>query len=156
MNFFSEQLVSSDYCGSLRNDLQQADVCRFLIAYISDEGLKSIGRTDLIRVLRHDDSFGIGSLSCACGYEPLLNLQRDLRISDVRLKYFMDPMVKGSDEPEGIVLFHSKLVYLRLRHPLRRGDRNCPQQEDFHLHGAGDQRRRGVGGLIPGDGLHQG
>ena len=71
MDFFSEQLVSSDYSDSLKSDLQQADLCRFLVAYISDDGLKSIGRPDLIRVLRHEDSFGIGSLSCACGYEPV-------------------------------------------------------------------------------------
>lgn len=114
MDFFSEQLVSSDYSDRLRTDLQQADVCRFLVAYISGDGINAIGRRDLIRVLRHDDSFGIGSLSCSCKYAPLLNLQQSLGISDIRLKYFMDPMVEGADEPEGIVLFHSKLVYLRL------------------------------------------
>jgi hypothetical protein len=53
-------------------------------------------------------------LTCACGYKPLLDLQRDIGDSTVRLKDFMDPMVTGTDEPEGIVLFHSKLVYLSI------------------------------------------
>ena len=59
-------------------------------------------------------SFGVSSLTCACGYKPLLKLQRDVGESAARLKYFMDPLVKDTDEPDGIALFHSKLVYLRL------------------------------------------
>ena len=58
--------------------------------------------------------FGVSSLTCACGYEPLLDLQSQLGESAVRLKYFMDPQVRGSDEPDDITLFHSKLVYLYL------------------------------------------
>ncbi len=52
--------------------------------------------------------------TCACGYTPLLKLQRDVGESAARLKYFMDPLVKDTDVPDGIALFHSKLVYLRL------------------------------------------
>ncbi|MFM9963053.1 MAG: hypothetical protein ACKV2Q_17740 [Planctomycetaceae bacterium] len=49
-------------------------------------------------------------------YRDRLNddLQRDVGESAARLKYFMDPLVKDTDEPDGIALFHSKLVYLRL------------------------------------------
>jgi len=41
-------------------------------------------------------------------------LQDELGDGDVRLKYFMDPLIDGSDEPNGIGLFHSKLIYLLL------------------------------------------
>jgi hypothetical protein len=113
MNLLSKELVSLEYREQLQRDLARATVCRFLIAYISLEGIDSIGRHLLTRALRDPRSFGIGSLSCSCGYEPLLRLQAELSASvDVRLKYFMDPLVKEADEPKGLALFHSKLVYL--------------------------------------------
>lgn len=115
MDFFSERLVSSAYRECLHSDLEDADLIRFLVAFISEEGINAIGRDVLVQVLRHEDSFGISSLACASGYKPLLELQRSIGAENVRLKYFMDPMVKGRDEPAGISLFHSKLVYLRLR-----------------------------------------
>ncbi len=114
MQFFSEQLISTGYLDRLNQDLQRADLCRFLVAYISQDGLRAIDRAALVRTLRHEDSFGLSSLSCACGYEPLLKLQCEIGDTDVRLKYFMDPLVTKTDEPDGIALFHSKLVYLRL------------------------------------------
>ena len=114
MDFLAEQLVSFEYRDRLNADLQRADLCRFLVAYISESGLQTLNRAALVQSLRHEQSFGVGSLSCACGYTPLLKLQRDVGESAVRLKYFMDPLVKGTDEPDGIALFHSKLVYLRL------------------------------------------
>lgn len=109
MKLLSKELVSLEYLEHLRRDLANARVCRFLVAYISGEGVKSIGRHLLIPALRDDRSFGIGSLSCSCRFEPLLQLQREL--PEVRLKYFMDPLVKQEGE---ITLFHSKLVYLYL------------------------------------------
>lgn len=51
-------------------------------------------------------------LGASVGYDPLLRLQSEL--PDVRLKYFMDPLVKEDGEPSEISLFHSKLVYLWL------------------------------------------
>ncbi|MEJ7594172.1 MAG: hypothetical protein WKF77_21750 [Planctomycetaceae bacterium] len=116
MDFLSEQLIATDYRDRLNSDLQRADVCRFLVAYISEAGLNSLDRPALVAALRNELSFGISSLSCACGYSPLLQLQRDVGDSKPRLKYFMDPLVKNTDEPDGIALFHSKLVYLRLPH----------------------------------------
>jgi hypothetical protein len=114
MRLLSKELVSSEYLESLRQDLSRAAVCRFLVAYISDSGLTSIGYDQLVRVLRSEESFGVGSLTCACGYEPLLRLQGRLDTSvGVRLKYFMDPLIEQPDEPTGIALFHSKLAYLR-------------------------------------------
>lgn len=111
MDFLSDQLVSSEYRDRLKLDLQQADLCRFLVSHVSEPGLEAIGRGQLARVLENDESFGISSLSCASGYEPLLKLQHRIGANRVRLKYFMDPMVKDAN---GIVLFHSKLVFLRL------------------------------------------
>jgi len=113
MDFLSEQLISSRYRDRLSSDLRQADLCRFLVAYISEDGIMTLGRSELVRLLRNEGSFGLSSLTCVCGYKPLLHLQRDVGPTSV-LKYFMDPMVKNTDEPDGIVLFHSKLVYLRL------------------------------------------
>ena len=110
MKFLSKDLVTHDYRDALQKDLAQATVCRFLIAYVSSEGIKSIHRAPLLRALKDSRSFGVASLSCACKYEPLLNLQDEL--SEIRLKYFMDPVVEEKDEPKNIALFHSKLVYI--------------------------------------------
>lgn len=112
MQFLSKELVTMDYRRSLQRDLGQAKICRFLVAYVSGGGIDSINRPVLINALRDSRSFGVASLSCACKYEPLLKVQDDL--ADVRLKYFMDPIVNESGEPSDIVLFHSKLVYLYL------------------------------------------
>ncbi|MBP87931.1 MAG: hypothetical protein CMJ64_14610 [Planctomycetaceae bacterium] len=112
MNLLSKDLVSLEYREQMQRDLARASVCRFLVAYISNDGMESIGRHLLNRVLRDHRSFGVGSLTCSCGYEPLLRLQSEL--PDLRLKYFMDPLVKEDGEPSEISLFHSKLVYLYL------------------------------------------
>ncbi len=110
MQFLSKELVTLEYRTALQKDLAQATVCRFLVAYVSGEGIKSINRAPLIRALGDSRSFGVASLSCACKYEPLLSLQDEF--DDVRLKYFMDPVVEEKDEPRNVALFHSKLVYL--------------------------------------------
>ena len=112
MDFLTDELVSHEYRDQLIQDLAKAKVCRFLVAYISGEGLGAIGRHLLSRGLGDERSFGVGSLTCSCGYEPLLRLQSE--ISAVRLKYFLDPLVKVDGEPNEISLFHSKLVYLYL------------------------------------------
>ncbi len=114
MRLLSQKLVSLEYRDQLRMDLARAAVCRFLVGYVSADGLNAIGRHLLVRALRNERSFGVSSLTCACGYTPLLNLQDELGDGCVRLKYFMDPLVEGSDEPNEITLFHSKLVYLLL------------------------------------------
>ena len=92
MIFFNEQLLSTGYLDRLNQDLERADLCRFLVAYISKGGLQAINRPALVQALRHKQSFGISSLTCACGYQPLLKLQRDVGETNVRLKYFMDPL----------------------------------------------------------------
>ena len=114
MKLLSEELVSSEYRERLQRDLSHARICRFLVAYVSEEGLNSLGRDPLIHALRDDYSFGVSSLTCACGYEPLLGLQDQLGRGSPRLKYFMDPLISEADEPDEITLFHSKLVYLLL------------------------------------------
>ena len=107
--------MSLEYREQLQRDLARATLCRFLVAYVSLEGLDSIGRHLLSRALRDERSFGVSSLTCSCGYAPLLKLQEEIGPSvGVRLKYFMDPLVGGSDEPSDIGLFHSKLIYLLL------------------------------------------
>ena len=114
MQLISKELVSDEYRTLLQQDLAKAMVCRFLVAYISETGLASLDRSSLRQALGHKDSFGVGTISCACGYKPLLNLQSELGPSSpVRLKYFMDPVVKPDGEP-AVSLFHSKLVYLYL------------------------------------------
>jgi hypothetical protein len=112
MKLISKELVSLEYRDQVRQDLARAKICRFLVAYVSLDGLDSIGRHLLTRALRDQSSFGVASLSCSCGFEPLLKLQRDL--PELRLKYFMDPIVKEPTEPDDIALFHSKLLYLFL------------------------------------------
>lgn len=112
MKLLSKELVSLDYREHLQRDLAKASVCRFLVAYVSGEGMDSIGRHLLNRALRDQRSFGVASLTCSCGFDPLLRLQSE--IPQLRLKYFMDPLVKEEGEPSEISLFHSKLVYLYL------------------------------------------
>jgi hypothetical protein len=113
MKLLSKELVSLDYRENLQRDLAKASVCRFLIAYVSGDGMESIGRHLLNRALRDQRSFGVASLTCSCGFDPLLRLQSEL--PELRLKYFMDPLVKEDGEPSEISLFHSKLVYLYLQ-----------------------------------------
>jgi hypothetical protein len=113
MQLLSKELVSLEYRDQLRQDLAAAGVCRFLVAYVSGEGVNSIGRHLLTRALRDERSFGVASLSCTCGHEPLLRLQEELgETAGLRLKYFMDPLVHERGEPSDLALFHSKLVYL--------------------------------------------
>src|SRR5947209_20466719 len=78
MKLLSKELVSLDYREHLRRDLARASVCRFLIAYVSGDGMDSIGRHLLNRALRDQRSFGVASLSCSCGFDPLLRLQSEL------------------------------------------------------------------------------
>ncbi len=111
MDLLSSQLVGEAYRQRLREDLERASVCRFLVAYVSSSGIHAVGTEQLARALRDPRSFGIASLSCVCGYEPLLDLQASLR--EPRLKYFLDPLIPREDSDE-IVLFHSKLVYIVL------------------------------------------
>lgn len=113
MELFSTTLVSDDLLTSIQKDLEDAAICRFLVAYISASGLQSIGMQNLARVLTNPDSFGVGSLSCACGYQPLLLLEEEVskKGATEKLKYFMDPLVEDG-ESEGLSLFHSKLVYI--------------------------------------------
>ena len=111
----SKELVSSEYRSQLREDLSRVRILRFLVAYVSTKGVDSLDRGLLVRALIDRQSFGIASLSCSCGHEPLLDLQRSLgKAVGVRLKYFMDPLVSDSDGPRDLTLFHSKLIYLLL------------------------------------------
>src|SRR2546428_767851 len=115
MKLLSEELATTEYTALLKQDLERATVLRFLVAYVSWEGLNLIGRDRLTGALRGPHSFGVASLSCACGYKPLLRLQQGLQAaSGLRLKYFMDPLVRDPESPADLALFHSKLVYLFL------------------------------------------
>jgi hypothetical protein len=44
MQFLSKELVTLEYRASLQRDLGQANVCRFLVAYVSGGGIDSINR----------------------------------------------------------------------------------------------------------------
>ena len=119
MSFLSESLVDVEYPTRLKEDLKHASICRFLIAFVSTTRLNALGRTELLRVLDSPDSFGVASLSCSCGFRPLLELQGEIGDGSIRLKYFMEPMVQDTDEPEDMVLMHSKLVYLKTKNKLQ-------------------------------------
>ena len=111
--FFSETLTSDALVRRLQVDLRDCLMCRFLVAYVSDSGIDTIGRQLLVDALSKSGSFGISSLSCSCGLEPLIGLQEAIGGTRAKLKYFMDPIVKGRGEPK-LVLLHSKLVYLAI------------------------------------------
>lgn len=114
MKLNSTALVSDDLVQSLRSDLARASVCRFGIAYFSMSGLNTIGQSLLARALCGPESFGVSSMSCACGYQPLITLSNAIIAGGgmPQLKYFMDPLVEESGEPDNLALFHSKMVYL--------------------------------------------
>ena len=44
MKLLSKELVSLEYRNLLRQDMARATVCRFMVAYISQEGLNTINR----------------------------------------------------------------------------------------------------------------
>lgn len=114
MTLLDIQPVSGEFLARLREDLDEAEFCRFAVAYISSQGLANIGEERLARVLGRDHSFGVGSLTCACGYMPLVALQRRVRSGGAtRLKYFMDPGVeRRTDDEDDIRLLHTKVIYL--------------------------------------------
>ena len=115
MRFFSQHLLSTEYRNALRTDLSQATVCRFLVAYVSIEGIKALDWAHVSRALRHPGSFGVACQWLGGGVGPLVeNQNKKGAAAGGRLKYFMDPLVDEDDEPEDFALFHSKLVYLYL------------------------------------------
>ncbi|QDS97686.1 phospholipase D-like domain-containing protein [Adhaeretor mobilis] len=111
--FFSENLVSREFVERLQGDLRECLMCRFLVAYVSNAGICTIGRPLLVDAMSKTGSFGISSLSCSCGFDPLLDLQGAIGSSRAKLKYFMDPIVRTRREPR-LVLLHSKLIYLAI------------------------------------------
>ena len=64
MKLLSQELVSFEYLDQLRHGPCAAKMCRFLVGYVSGEGLNSIGRHLLVRALRDARSFGVSSLTC--------------------------------------------------------------------------------------------
>lgn len=112
MELLSPIPTASAYLERLRADLQDAQVLRFVIAYVADSGLTSIGHELLAAALQRHDSFGMASLSCACGFAPLLGLQAMLEPQQDKLKYFVDPVVLDSDGDPDLTLVHSKVVFI--------------------------------------------
>lgn len=112
MQLLSPIPTASAYLESLRRDLQDARVLRFVIAYVSDSGITSIGEELLAGALQQPDSFGVASLSCSCGFAPFVGLQALLEPQQDKLKYFVDPVVLGSDGDPDLSLVHSKVVYI--------------------------------------------
>ena len=114
LDLLNAQPVADDYLLRLRADLASARIVRFAVAFISGDGLSAIGESNLLGPLRHPESFGLATLSCACGFEPLVALQRRLGDETERLRYFLDPQFKTKGEPF-LELMHTKLVYI-VRH----------------------------------------
>ena len=113
----SPKPVSGNYLECLTKDLEEAELVRFVVAYVSLKGLKAIGLKNIARVLEHPQSFGVASLVCFTGYKPLMTLNQLLVEShqddEPRLKYFIDPKGKAKDEPH-LTLLHEKVVYIKL------------------------------------------
>jgi hypothetical protein len=109
--FLSAKTVSDDYLRALRADLEQADILRFVVAYVADSGTRAIGLKLLAGALQDPASLGVASLSCACGFEALLKLQNLVGTEKPRLKYFVDTGVQ-KDDPRELTLMHSKLIYI--------------------------------------------
>jgi hypothetical protein len=112
MQLLSPIPTANAYLELLRQDLQDALVLRFVIAYVSDSGITSIGQELLADALRQPDSFGVASLSCSCGFAPFVGLQAMLEPQQGKLKYFVDPVVLDSDGDPDLTLVHSKIVYI--------------------------------------------
>ena len=111
--FLTEHLTGDAFANHLRADIAECSKLRFLVAYISEAGLNVLGTSEIANALDQVGSFGISSMSCICGFEPLLGLQARLN-TDGKLKYFLDPNVEKTPGDPNIVLLHSKLVYLHL------------------------------------------
>jgi len=112
MQLLSPIPTTNAYLQLLRQDLQDAVVLRFVIAYVSDSGISSIGQELLAAALQQPDSFGVASLSCSCGFAPFVGLQALLEPQQDKLKYFVDPVVLDSDGDPDLTLVHSKMVYI--------------------------------------------
>ncbi|EDM77767.1 hypothetical protein PPSIR1_38334 [Plesiocystis pacifica SIR-1] len=112
MKLLSPIPTADEYLRLLRQDLEGARVLRFVIAYVSESGLAAIGSDLLAAALKQPGSFGLASLSCACGFTPLVGLQTMLEPEQGRLKYFVDPVVLGSQGDPALSLVHSKIVYI--------------------------------------------
>ena len=109
LQLLSPEIISTQYLRRLQADLREASLVRFVVAYISNQGLGLLPRA-LETPLGNQDSFGVSSLDCANRYSPLLNLGESLNLGD-RLKYFLEPRPPSEDEPD-VRLLHSKVVYL--------------------------------------------
>lgn len=107
-DFLSANPLSKDILERLRQDLDDAEIIRFAVAYISQPAIDALDLQRLASLLCHEHSFGLGSLTCDFGYKPLYALQSALTVNDPpRLKYFLEPYT--ADEPR---LLHDKLIYL--------------------------------------------
>ena len=118
-HFFSDQLVGSEITDRLRDDIASCSMLRFLVAFISDAGINSLGASRLGQALSRNGSFGIASLSCIFGFKALLGLQNHISTPTSKLKYFLDPQVSQTHNDPSLVLLHSKLIYLQLENPKR-------------------------------------
>lgn len=108
--------TDGEYTRRLEQDLATAELVRFVMAYVSDVGLAALGRDRLRDVLLDPRSFGVASMSCACHFSALCDLQDEVEAKlgrpEVRLKYFMDLSLPGSAGAPRLTLVHSKLIYL--------------------------------------------
>ena len=112
MQLLSPIPTADAYLTQLQQDLQDARVLRFVVAYVSDSGITSIGQELLAAALQQPASFGVASLSCSCGFAPFVGLQAMLEPQQDKLKYFVDPVVLDSDGDPDLTLVHSKIVYI--------------------------------------------
>jgi hypothetical protein len=113
-HLLSAKPVAGDYLKILQDALDRAEFARFVVGYVSGRGIQAIGQTRLARALGHDHSFGVASLACATGFEPLIELQNEVGIKKPRIKYFLDPCVRKDRGEPVINLVHSKIAYIKL------------------------------------------
>ena len=110
-DFFSPS-NAHDFRRQLKHDLQGADWVRFLVCYYSQKGHETL-KEELVPALQSEQSRGLVSLTCACGYKSLMALWTKVRTSsrapDRKLKCFIPLLEDRKNQP---ALLHSKIVVI--------------------------------------------
>jgi hypothetical protein len=111
---YHKTLTGKDYLRQLHKDIEECELLRFCIAFISPNGIEVIGMEKIAEALKNEGSFGLTSLACIFSHEHLIELQ-DLAGGQEteKLKVFFNLAKIPKDEPL-LSLLHSKIIYLVL------------------------------------------
>lgn len=106
--FFTADPFGSDYLGALCEDLDQATWVRFLVCYFNGDGHQALSPA-LAKALRHPESKGLVTLTCACGISGLDALWAEAGCPRGKLRCFVPVKKEG---PADAKLLHSKMAVL--------------------------------------------